>query len=299
MAASAETWSDWAAVISSPWSRLGFAAIFAYLMTKTVFFEIFFYSWLHPLSIELAPMGIESQDVGSIVSAIVPAFDKSVIHVVVALALAVLVVLFVMKTSGIRNNRMNVAAGLIIGGAVTVGWYLTSGPLGLAWAEAAEWADSPPVSVGMQSFTFVNPLGEYISLALEPGNFSVLLTVGMLAAAGLVIGAFADSLAAGRFRVSWFVSFGDFVTNAVGGILMGIGGVLALGCTIGQGVSGISTLATGSFIVLAAIIFSSMTTLKIQYYRLVYEDARMIDVVISALVDVRLLPQSKRRLDPL
>ena len=278
---------------------LNFAAIFAYLMTKTVFFEIAFYNWIHPLSIDLSPLNIQTQDIGSIMAALIPSVDAGVFHVVTAIAVSVLVVWFILKTRGIRNNLANISAGLIIGGAVTVGWYLTAGPAGIEWAEAAEFVDMPPVGVGVQSFTFVNPLGEFISLFLDLGNISILVTAGMLAAVGLVAGSFADSLVSRQFRLSWFASFGDFVTNAIGGILMGIGGVLALGCTIGQGISGLSTLAVGSLIVLVAIIVSSAVTLKVQYYRLVYEDANFIDALLSGLVDVRLLPSSLRRLEEL
>ena len=278
---------------------LNFAAIFAYLMTKTVFFEIAFYNWIHPLSIDLSPLNIQTQDIGSIMAALIPSVDAGVFHVVTAIVVSVLVVWFILKTRGIRNNLANISAGLIIGGAVTVGWYLTAGPAGIEWAEAAEFVDMPPVGVGVQSFTFVNPLGEFISLFLDLGNISILVTAGMLAAIGLVAGSFADSLVSRQFRLSWFASFGDFVTNAIGGILMGIGGVLALGCTIGQGISGLSTLAVGSLIVLVAIIVSSAVTLKVQYYRLVYEDANFIDALLSGLVDVRLLPSSMRRLEAL
>ena len=276
-----------------------FAAICAYLMTKTVFFEIAFYNWIHPLSIDLSPLNIQTQDIGSIMAALIPSIDAGVFHIVTAIAVSVLVVWFILKTRGIRNNLTNISAGLIIGGAVTVGWYLTAGPVGIEWAEAAEFVDNPPVGVGVQSFTFVNPLGEFISLFLDLGNISILVTAGMLAAVGLVAGSFADALVSRQFRLSWFASFRDFVVNAVGGILMGIGGVLALGCTIGQGISGLSTLAVGSIIVLVAIIFSSAVTLKVQYYRLVYEDANFIDALLSGLVDVRLLPSSMRRLEAL
>ena len=276
-----------------------FAAICAYLMTKTVFFEIAFYNWIHPLSIDLSPLDIQTQDIGSIMAALIPSIDAGVFHIVTAIAVSVLVVWFILKTRGIRNNLTNISAGLIIGGAVTVGWYLTAGPVGIEWAEAAEFVDNPPVGVGVQSFTFVNPLGEFISLFLDLGNISILVTAGMLAAVGLVAGSFADALVNRQFRLSWFASFRDFVVNAVGGILMGIGGVLALGCTIGQGISGLSTLAVGSIIVLVAIIFSSAVTLKVQYYRLVYEDANFIDALLSGLVDVRLLPSSMRRLEAL
>ena len=275
------------------------AAIFAYLMTKTVFFEIAFYNWIHPLSIDLSPLNIQTQDIGSIMAALIPSIDAGVFHIVTAIAVSVLVAWFILKTRGIRNNLANISAGLIIGGAVTVGWYLTAGPVGIEWAEAAEFVDNPPVGVGVQSFTFVNPLGEFISLFLDLGNISILITAGMLAAVGLVAGSFADALVSRQFRLSWFASIRDFVVNAVGGILMGIGGVLALGCTIGQGISGLSTLAVGSIIVLVAIIFSSAVTLKVQYYRLVYEDANFIDALLSGLVDVRLLPSSMRRLEAL
>jgi len=46
---------------------------------------------------------------------------------------------------------------------------------------------------------------------------------------------------------------------------MGIGGVLAMGCTIGQAVTGASTMAMGSFITFIAIVFGSALTMKIQY----------------------------------
>ena len=275
------------------------AAIFAYLMTKTVFFEIAFYNWIHPLSIDLTPFDIQTQDIGSIMAALIPSIDAGVFRIVTAIAVSVLVVWFIVKTRGIRNNLANISAGLIIGGAVTVGWYLTAGPAGMEWAEAAEFVDNPPVGVGVQSFTFVNPLGEFISLFLDLGNFSILVTAGMLAAVGLVAGSFVDVLVSRQFRLSWFASFRDFVVNAVGGILMGIGGVLALGCTIGQGISGLSTLAVGSLIVLVAIIFSSAVTLKVQYYKLAYEDASFVDALFSGLVDVRILPSSMRRLEAL
>ena len=169
----------------------------------------------------------------------------------------------------------------------------------MAWAEAAEWADNPPVGVGAQSFTFVNPLGEYISLSLELENATVLITVGMLAALGLVVGSIADSLISGQFRISWFASVGDFISNAIGGILMGIGGVLALGCTVGQGITGMATLAMGSVITVFAIIFASAVTLKTQYYKLIYEDASVADALISGLVDLRVLPKSMRKLEAL
>jgi uncharacterized membrane protein YedE/YeeE len=79
---------------------------------------------------------------------------------------------------------------------------------------------------------------------------------------------------------------------------MGIGGVLAMGCTIGQGVTGVSTLATGSYLALGSIILGSALTMKVQYYKLVYEEeATFGKALVSGMADLRLLPQSTRKLD--
>jgi len=61
----------------------------------------------------------------------------------------------------------------------------------------------------------------------------------------------------------------------VGGVLMGFGGVTALGCTIGQGLTGISTLAIGSFLAFGAIIVGCTAALKYQYWRIERLDGAM------------------------
>jgi uncharacterized membrane protein YedE/YeeE len=100
------------------------------------------------------------------------------------------------------------------------------------------------------------------------------------------------------FRFEWFASFRDFLNHFVGAILMGFGGVLAMGCTIGQGITGVSTLAVGSFIALGGIVLGSALTMKVQYYRMVYEEeASLMGALVTALVDFRLLPKGLRRLE--
>ncbi len=73
---------------------------------------------------------------------------------------------------------------------------------------------------------------------------------------------------------------------------------MALGCTIGQGITGISTLATGSFITFVAIVFGSALTMKIQTYKMVYEEeAGFFSALVASLADFHLLPNGLRRLD--
>jgi uncharacterized membrane protein YedE/YeeE len=88
------------------------------------------------------------------------------------------------------------------------------------------------------------------------------------------------------------------VTHIIGGILMGFGGVLGLGCTIGQGITGVSTLAMGSFLVFISIVFGSALTMKIQYYKMVYEsEATFFKALTTSLVDMKLLPGGMRQLE--
>ncbi len=82
------------------------------------------------------------------------------------------------------------------------------------------------------------------------------------------------------------------VRHMVGGVLMGFGGVLALGCTIGQGITGMSTLALGSLMALISIMFGSALTMKIQYYSM--DDEGFFSALRQPLADMRLLPAVQR-----
>ena len=125
-----------------------------------------------------------------------------------------------------------------------------------------------------------------------------MLTFALVAGFGVVAGSFLYSIVTKTFRIEWFASFKDFVFHIIGGVLMGVGGVLAMGCTIGQAVTGASTLALGSFVTFMAIIIGCTLTMKIQYYRMVYEDeASFIKALVASLADMKLLPNGLRKLD--
>ncbi len=117
------------------------------------------------------------------------------------------------------------------------------------------------------------------------------LTFGLMALFGVITGSFLWSLMTRSFRIEWFASFKDFINHVIGAVLMGFGGVMAVGCTIGQGITGVSTLALGSIMALFSIIFGSAITMKIQLYKMMYEDASFMSALITGLVDMRLLPK--------
>ena len=84
----------------------------------------------------------------------------------------------------------------------------------------------------------------------------------------MVLGSAAYALSARTFRWEGFAhSFHDLRNQLIGAVLMGFGGVTALGCTVGQGVTGISTLAIGSFIAVAGIVAGAVATLKYLLWR--------------------------------
>ncbi len=97
---------------------------------------------------------------------------------------------------------------------------------------------------------------------------SRIVTFGVASVFGMLAGSAAYALASRTFRWEGFGSVEDVANHLVGAVLMGFGGVTALGCTIGQGISGVSTLAVGSFLALAAIIAGCVLAVRYQVWRL-------------------------------
>ena len=276
--------------------------VFAYLMTRTDFYGIVFASWIAPLTLDLAERGIESQEIPRIiVSALDHESAKNSLPTIRLILGGVVVFVLLAVTLGsraLRESFDHMLAGFAIGALVLGGWYVTGGPLGAEWVEWAEFADEPPAFYGLQSFTFVNPAADGLALARETGN-PLFITFGLAALLGMIVGSFVYAVVTRGFRIEWFTSLTDFVRHLFGAALMGIGGVLGLGCTIGQGITGISTLSMGSLITLVFIMLGSALTMKVQYYRMLYEDASLMAAFTTSLVDLRLLPSGMRKLEAL
>lgn len=150
-----------------------------------------------------------------------------------------------------RSSRDQVVSGVAVGLCAIAGWALT----GLAFDEMANRPASPV------SLTFVRPAGDAIEW-LERFTAARMPGFGVATVFGTIAGAFATAKAMGRFRLTTFSDPGDTVRNLMGATLMGIGGVLALGCTIGQAITGVSTLAIGSFLTFAAIVTGGIHGLR-------------------------------------
>jgi len=122
------------------------------------------------------------------------------------------------------------------------------------------------------------------------------ISFGIAAVFGVILGSFIYAIATGKFRLETFISRSDMIRHMLGGVLMGFGGVLALGCSIGQGITGMSTLALGSVLVLFSKIFGCALTMKIDYYQM--DENGFFSALCHALADMRLFPMAKKRTEP-
>ena len=123
-----------------------------------------------------------------------------------------------------------------------------------------------------ESLSFVAPLAYTLELLMLWTDKSLTLTFGVMAALGVVVGSSAYAVASKTFRWEGFTTIEDLRNHMIGGVLMGFGGITSLGCTIGQGITGFSTLALGSIVTFCAIIAGSAATMKYQYWRIMQED---------------------------
>jgi hypothetical protein len=183
-----------------------------------------------------------------------------------ALGLAV-VLLVARRPEGRRAETW--LGGLGIGAAVVGGWWVT-GHLGHLAEHPVTLEEAFIGTQGgrMESLTFVAPIAYTVDWLILFSDRSKVLTFGITSTVGVVLGSALVALAQRTFRWEGFASTEDTANHLVGAVLMGVGGVTALGCTVGQGLTGVSTLAIGSFVALAGILAGAVAALRYQTWRL-------------------------------
>lgn len=188
--------------------------------------------------------GAEMAETGAVIT---------IIGAVLALMLVVLVV-FLARKARFRENTGHFFAALGIVLALIGGW-LATGVLGAD--------DFDPVQ--LTSLTFVAPVAESLQYLMIFTGDSIRFSIALVG--GLLLGAFASAIIGGRFAFVGFTGERDLLRYASGGLLMGFGGVTALGCTIGQGVTGLSTLAPASVLATASIFMGAAAMIYVQKAR--------------------------------
>ncbi len=252
------------------WVVLAVAALMAYLMMWTPVYEKLFHPWVSATAINLAQHGADSQELGTVISGVFGLPLSRTLNAAIGGLLALGLFIHVFRSADFRGSSDNLLGGATVGLAVLGGWCLTGGSLGQAWKEYAEFATQVPSRVQVQSYTFISPMGDTVRYLLNPDN-TTLINFGVMALAGVILGSGIYAWMTRSFRIEWFVSLKDFANHAVGGALMGVGGVLAMGCTVGQAITGMSTLALGSLLTFIAIVAGAVATMKYQYWRMMQE----------------------------
>ena len=227
-----------------------------------------------PLSIDLSEYGLVDQSLTGVVAAMSGLAPESVakgLAVIIGLALLI----YTLKDKDFRTSGDAIVSGLVVGLLVAGAWLVT----GVVGND-----DFDPVR--LETLTFIAPVGNMLNYLMTWTGSTI--GFGIAVVFGVLAGSLAYAVASGNFRIETFSSRSDMLNHLYAGVLMGFGGVLSLGCTIGQGVGGFSTLALGSVVSIVFIVFGCALTIKMQYYMLDDGFARSLR---QSLADLRLLPR--------
>ena len=192
--------------------------------------------------------GIESQKIGDILAGIT-GMAAETWHTVVMVLLPLAILAWCFKSAEYRSSKRHILGGVIIGLCVVAGWYVT----GVLGAD-----DFDPVP--LESMTFVAPSANAMQYLMTWTGSTI--NFGIALVGGVIVGAFLASISTGTFHIEGFANSDDTRNHIIGAVMMGFGGVLALGCSVGQGVTGMSTLSAGSLIALLSIMAGGYLGIK-------------------------------------
>ena len=244
---------------------LAFLAIAAYMTLKGAFAPWRVYG-LDPVRFDVGKFGAATSDLPALAAALgLPAMARAWLPFVVA----ALIGAFVFADRDFRTTGELIVGGVVVGAIIVAGWYV-SGHLGYLAEDPATLEEKfvATNSGRMESYSFVAPAAYLLELLVLWTDQTRVLTFGIAGLLGVAAGSAAMALATRTFRWEGFGSVEDVGNHIVGGVLMGFGGVTALGCTIGQGLTGLSTLAIGSGLTFGAIVVGCVAAVRYQAWRI-------------------------------
>lgn len=204
--------------------------------------------WIETTNLNLAPVGLRSQGIPDLL-AVGSGLSRTAVRWIVAGAAVLALLWYCLRDADFRASRDTVAGALIIGALIPAGWWIT-GVVG-----ADDFEPTP-----LASFTFVAPVGESLMYLMVFTGAKI--NFGIAVVGGVILGSFLMAIATRSFRIESFADTADVLRHLGGAALMGTGGVLALGCTVGQGITGLSTLAVGSVIAWLSIVGGGVYGMK-------------------------------------
>jgi len=245
------------------WVVLFVLAIAAYMTLKGLF-AVWRVAGLDPWRVDVSGIAATSD-----LPAIAAAAGLHAAKTWLPFAVAAVLLVYVFKDRDFRTTPELIVGGVVVGLVIVGGWYI-SGHLGYLAEDPATLEERfvATNSGRAESYSFTSPVAYTLELLMFWSDASRIVTFGIAGVLGMLAGSAAYALASRTFRWEGFGSVEDVANHIVGGVLMGFGGVTALGCTIGQGLTGISTLAVGSILAFAAIIAGCVAAVRYQVWRL-------------------------------
>ena len=182
----------------------------------------------------------------------------------VAVGLSLL--LWALRTSQSRR-AVNMMGGLGVGGILLALWWV-SGGLGVVpeHPETLERVFLTTASGRMEGLSFTGPVAQWLDVFQYQADGRKRITFGMVLVPGVALGAGLAAWRSNQWRWEGFTRTSDLARHLIGAMLMGMGGVSAMGCTFGQGLTGLSTLNWGSLVAVAAIVTGALVTLHVQWW---------------------------------
>jgi uncharacterized protein len=196
-------------------------------------------------------------------------WEASSTGLVFGLAVGGALVIWALAGEGLRSSGNALFGGLGIGATVAATWWVT-GKLGFV-PEHPETLEAVYLSTNsgrMESLTFTAPMAYALDWLIYFSDTSKVLTLGVVSVGGVIAGAFVQSVASRSFRWEGFRGTQDTALHIGGAVCMGVGGVTAMGCTVGQGLSGLSTLSLTSLIAVAGIVLGALGGFRFQMWLL-------------------------------
>jgi uncharacterized membrane protein YedE/YeeE len=201
------------------------------------------------------------QDLASLLNQVLP-LAIPVLSLLISLFFGVVLLAFAFKDRSFREEGQWWVSILV--GVVIVGFWFVSGHLGFVPEDpnTLEPLFVATNSGRMESASLVAPMAYLLDYLTLFSDTSKTISFAIVIALGIIAGSCLGAVLQGQWRLQGFSNTADTLNHLVGGALMGIGGVTALGCTFGQGLSGMSTLALSSFITVAAMILGVFLGLR-------------------------------------
>jgi hypothetical protein len=174
---------------------------------------------------------------------------------VVAGLVAAAIIVWCFRDRAFRGSARDVVAGLALGALVTAGWWATG------WLAADEFEPVPPASL-----TLIGPAGDTLQYLMTFTGAKI--SFGVAVVFGILVGSFGAAVASRTFRIEMFADRDDMLRHMGGAALMGFGGVMAAGCTVGQGLTGVATLGIGSLLAFGGIVAGAVLSVKLLMWRM-------------------------------